>query len=94
VVRIELKPVSYLITNVDVLEYLDSEMEKITNNQEFPYREKSSAKVRIKFIPMAAESNLHKRRMEEEKYFYIDINALQQFWKKRISRESGDEMPP
>ena len=32
---------------------------------------------------MAAESNLHKRRMEEEKYFYIDINALQQFWKKR-----------
>jgi hypothetical protein len=43
---------------------------------------------------MAAESNLHKRRMEEEKYFYININALQQFWKKRISRESGDEMPP
>ena len=32
-VRIKLKPVSYLITNVDVLEYLDSEMEKITNNQ-------------------------------------------------------------
>jgi len=69
-------------------------MEKITNNQEFPNREKSSAKVRTKFIPMAAESNLHKRRMEEEKYFYININVLQQFWKKRISRESGDEMPP